>query len=271
MYSKRLIAILLAIGIVVSASALFNEFNIKTAFAESVKQNVVYTKEDSASDSQNNFNINGVEEKAYKEKSLDILKKYFNISVEENDNFKFNACVINEKSLNDTKPKEQNEIQESYDNKEISKEEYDKQMAFIEENNNGLKDRIEKLKHGMVQTGWMGVGADKLYMLDFNENTKEVDFVLISDGIPKKSDVKLKISEEELKDIAENFIKQNKLGDLKNPKAILIEKNRIFYEDENDSSKKVEIRINMFTGKVSSFSLNEYAELEYNNVINENK
>ncbi len=271
MFSKKLTAVLVAVGVVASTSALFNEINIKTAFAENVKQNVVYTKDDTLAASQDDGTgtVSGAEEEAYKEKSLDILKNYFNISVEENENFKFSACILNEKTLDAMKPKEQKWVQESYDNKEISKEEYDKQMAGIEENHNGLKNRVENLKHGMVQTGWVGVNEHKLYMLDFNENTKEVDFVLVSEYIPNESDVPLTISEEQLKNTAENFIKQNKLGDIESPKCIFASGGDLFYQEENDPSKKVEVGIDRFTGKINSFSVNEYADFEYNQAINE--
>ncbi|GAA0078595.1 hypothetical protein UT300005_29740 [Clostridium sp. CTA-5] len=269
MFSKKLTAVLVALGVVASTSALFNEINIKGAFADSVKQNVVYTKDDASVASKDDFDVTGSEEEAYRDKSLDVLKNYFNISVKENENFKFSACVLNEKTLDELKVKEKEAIQESYDHKEISKEEYDKQIAYAEKNDDGLKNRVEKLKHGMVQTGWVGVDTDECYMLDFNENTKEVDFVLVSEDIPKESDVPLKISEEELKNTAENFIKEHKLEDIENPKCILVKGKRLFYQDENDSSRKVEVRINLFTGKVNSFSVNEYADFEYNRVINE--
>ncbi|MBW6411744.1 hypothetical protein [Clostridium weizhouense] len=270
MFSKKLTAVLVALGVVASTSALFNEINIKGAFADSVKQNVVYTKDNASVASKDDFDVTGAEEEAYRDKSLEVLKNYFNISVKENENFKFSACVLNEKTLDELKVKEKETIKELYDNKEIAKEEYDERIAFSEKNNDGLKNRVEKLKHGMIQTGWVGVNNEnKCYMFDFNENTKEVDSVLVSEGIPKESDVPLKISEEELKNTAEAFIKQHKLGDLENPKCILVKGKRLFYQDENDSSKKVEVGINSFTGKVSSFSVKEYADFEYNRVINE--
>ncbi|WP_252231789.1 hypothetical protein [Clostridium sp. ZBS15] len=269
MFSKKLTAVLVAVGVVASTSALFNEINIKTAFAESVKQNVVYTKDDTSAASQDAFEVSGAEEEAYKEKSLDLLKKCFNISVEENENFKFSACILNEKTLDELRPKELKAMKDLYDNKEISKEEYDKEIAYIEKNDDGLKNRVSKLKHGMVQAGWVGVSEDKCYSIDFNENTKEVDFVMVSEGIPKESDVPLTISEKQLKNTAEDFIKQNKLGDIETPKCILVKGKNLFYQDKNDSTKKVEVGINPFTGKVSSFSVKAYADFEYDKAINE--
>ncbi|WP_061312895.1 hypothetical protein [Clostridium botulinum] len=275
MFSKKLIAVLVAVGVVASTSALFNEFNIKTAFAESVKPNVVYTKEDTLSASQDDGTgtVSRSDEEAYKQKSLDMLKNYFNISVEENENFKFSASILNEKTLEAIKPKQLKAMKDLYDNQEISKEVYDKEIANIEENLNGLKERVTKLKHGLVQAGW--VDENKCYMFDFNENTKEVDFALIvdfvltSENFSKESDIPLKISEEQLKNTAKNFIKQNKLGDIEKPKCILVKGKHLFYEDENDSTKKVDVGINLFTGKVSGFSVKAYADLEYNKAINE--
>lgn len=268
MLSKKVTAALVAVGVIASTSAIFNQVNIKGAFADTVKQNVVYSKEDTQTASQDDEKVTGAEEEAYRKKSLDILKNYFNISVEENENNKFSACILNEKTLDEIKPKEQKWTQEAYDKGEITKEKYDKQMAYIEENDNGLKERVKELKHGMVQAGWDDITNDKCYLLDFNENTKEVDFVLVSEGIPKESDTKLSLSEDQLKNMAEDFIKEHKLGGIENPKCILI-KGRLFYQDENDSSKKVMVGINRYTGKVSSFAVREYADLEYNRAINE--
>ena len=43
----------------------------------------------------------------------------------------------------------------------------------------------------------------------------------------------------------------------------------VFYQDENDSNKKVEVGIDRFTGKVSSFSVKAYADFEYDRAIND--
>lgn len=273
MHSKKIITVLLAVGVVASTCALFNQINIKGAFAKTVKQNVVYTKEDTLAASQDDGtgNVSGADEEAYKEKSLDILKKCFNISVEENENFKFNACILNEKTLDEIKPKEQKDIQDMYDKKEISKEEYDKQMAYIEENDGGLKERVGKLKHGMVQTSW--VDDNRCYLIDFNENTKEVDFILVGESNYNESDVPLTLSEEQIKNTAEDFIKKNKLVDIENLKCILVKvgseghAGHVYYQDENDSAKKVKVGINSYTGKVSSFAVNAYADFEYDKEV----
>lgn len=270
MLSKKITAALVVVGVIASTSAIFDQVNIKGAFADTVKQNTVYTKEDTQAASQDDGTgkVTGAEKDAYKQKSLDILKDYFNISeVEENENTKFAASILNEKTLDVLKSKEKEWTQESYDKKEISKEEYDKEMAFVEENDNGLKERVQKLKHGMVQTGWDDISQDKSYFFDFNENTKEIDTAMVFDGYLDKSKTKLEISQEQLKNTVEDFIKQHKLGDIENPECILAKKYSAFYQDENDSSKKVEVFVSPFTGKVDGFSVKAYAELEYNRAV----
>lgn len=263
MCSKKITAVLLAVGIVASTSALFSQINIKGALADTIKQNVVYTKDDTQAVSQDNDKISSADEKVYKEKSLDVLKKYFNISVEENENFKFSAEKMNEKTLDEEKPEERKETQDLYDKNEISKEQYDKQMDNIDKNT----EQVEKLKRGMIQAAW--ADDNRCYIIDFNENTKEVEFAFVSNENDfKQSDTKLKLSEDEFKNIAENFIKNNKIAGIDNPKCILAKGWRAFYQDENDPNKKAEIGIDLSTGKVVSFAINSYADVDYNEVIN---
>ncbi|AGX44590.1 hypothetical protein [Clostridium saccharobutylicum] len=268
MLSKKITAALVAVGVIASTSAILDQVNIKGAFADTVKQNVVYSKDDTKTDSQDDTRITGAEEEAYKQKSLDILKNYFNISeVKESKTNQFTAGILNEKTLDELKPKEQKLTQEEYDKGEISKEKYDKQMAYIEENNSGLKDRVQKLKHGMVQTGWTDIEGHNCYLFDFNENTKELDMAMVHGELDKGT--KLVLNDEQLKNTAEDFIKEHKLGDIEKPKLILLKGHRLFYEDENDTSKKVGVSISPFTGKVWGFSVKAYEELEYNMAISE--
>ena len=276
MFSKKLTALLVAVGLVASTSALFNETNIKGAFADTIKNDVVYTKIDTSADSKDYTKVSSDEEEAYKKKSLDIVKKYLNISFEENNKFEFAASKSNEKTCDENKMEDQKSVQMYYDDKKISKEDYDKSMAMVEEEYSHDKMIYEKLKHGIVDT--TGFEGDKAFAIRFNENTKEVDCVFAgivkpketdANGIPKNSsDTPLIISEDQLKNTAEDFLKKNKLGDIEKPKCILVKGTNIFYQDENDSTKKVKIGIDEFTGKVSSFSVKTYADLEYDEAIN---
>lgn len=266
MYSKKLTAILLAVGVVASTSSLFNEFNIKDAFADTVKQDVVYTKNDTSAVSKDNATVTGAEKEAYKKKSLETLQKYFNISVEENENFEYNAEIFNEKTIPETDQARLKDIKDLYDNKKISKEEYDQQIADSISISNSEKEQLAQLKHGMVVTAWIPKKdySHNNYIINFNENTKEVENVRANEG---DSNAFLEISEDQLKNTAEDFLKKNKLGNIEKPKCILVKGYYLFYQDENDSTKKVKIGINGFTGKVNSFSINSYAEWEYNKAI----
>ena len=130
-------------------------------------------------------------------------------------------------------------------------------------------------------TNWEG--DNRGYNCAFNENTKEVELVIVNDDNYNKSDVPLTLSEEQLKNTAEDFIKQNKLGDIENPKCILVKDDRVvlkdgtdttngwnvFYQDGNDQSKKVMISIDENTGKVHSFAVNAYADYKYDEDISE--
>jgi|GEM_PF-2128973 len=272
MFSKKLTAVLVAVGVVASTSAIFNEINIKGAFADTIKQNVVYTKNDTSAVSKDDSTVTSAEKEAYKKKSLDTLKKYFNISVEESENFTFEADILNEKTMVEQEQGLLKDTKDLYDNKKISKDEYDQRMAEYKEVYNYMKEQLAQTKHGMVDTGWIptdGYGY-KNYFVNFNENTKEIEDVEVSEGDPTKEteDALLKISEDQLKNTAEDFLKKNKLGDIEKPKCILVKGTNLFYQDENDSTKKVKIGIDAYTGKVSSFSVNAYAEWKYNEAIN---
>lgn len=268
MYSKKLTAALVAVGVVASTIALFNEINIKDAFADTVKQDVVYTKNDTSAVSKDNITVTDAEKEAYKNKSLETLKKYFNISVEENENFEYHAEISNEKTSVESNNQDIKDIKELYDNKKISKEEYDEQIAERISISNFQKEKFAQLKHGMIVTGWIpkeGHGY-KNYFVEFNENTKEVEDVVVNEGDPTKEteNAFLKISEDQLKNTAEDFLKKYKLGNIEKPKCILVKGYYVFYQDENDSTKKVKIGIDGFTGKVNSFSINSSAEWDYN-------
>ena len=284
MYSKKIIVVLLAVGVVVSVSALTYQFIIKGAFTESIKQNVVYTQSesDTSADSQEMFILNGPEYEAYREKSSETLKKYFNVSTE---NIWFDASRYNEKTLEKAESESLKQLQNMYENKKISKEIYDEQMKLHDggPNDSGayLKNMILKVNHGIIFTNWEGSGS-RNYHVDFNENTKEVDSVIVNDDNYNKSDVQLTLSEEQLINTAEDFIKQNKLGDIENPKCILVKEEHVvfpngtdttngwhvFYQDKNDKSKKVMVGIDEYTGKVDNFAVNAYADYKYDEDIN---
>lgn len=270
MNSKKIVVISLTIGVVAVACAMFSKINTKGVFTDNVKQDVVYIKDDTSEASQGDLYVSGSEEEAYKEKCLEVLKKYFNISIDNNEKLHFEALRFNEKTLDEMKEKSIKDLKGLYENKKISKEEYDKEMKSHDGGSDDvdafIKGRVEKSKHGMISTTLED--ENRSYLIVFNENTKDVDFVMLNEANYNKSDDSLTLNEEQLKSTAENFIKQNKLGNIENPKCILVKNGKVFCEDEKDQSKKVNVGIDTYTGKVINFSVNEYASLEYDEEIN---
>lgn len=263
MRSKKVVALLLALGIGASTYALANQVNTKGIFGDMIEQNVVYAKSDATDVSESNSQLSKTEDEAIKEKSTEVLKKYFNITPSENSSF--SSTVLSENTLNDIKEKELKMIKEAYENKEISEEEFNKQTEDVEKNNSGLHETISKLKHGVIQTAWLD--GDKCYLIFFNENTKEAEYVIADIG-ESTSGASVDLSEEDVKNTAEEFIKENKLGDIEHPKCILVKGKHAYYQEENDPTKKVEITISPNTGKVYSFSTKAYANMFYDETIN---
>ena len=273
MFSKKLTAALVAVGVVASTSTIFNEIDIKGAFADTVKQNVVYSKDITTSVSQDNTKLSDADSKEIKEKSSEALKKYLSVSTDIDKDFEFSSSLMNEATLIDEEAKEQKSLQEEYDKKEISAEEYNEAKSQIPQNVNILKNEIAKLKHGVIKATWMHKDGN-MYTVEFNENTKEIESVqkalYMNDASRPKT--KLTLSEEQLKNTAENFIKEHKLGDLQKPKCILVEDNdefyQVFYQEENDPSKKVAVYVDSHTGKITEFLTKSTANLIYENMIN---
>lgn len=264
MKSKKIVAVLLAVGVVTASGALVSA---KGAFAESVKQDVVYTKEDKSSESKERTKLSEAEDEVIKEKSADALKKYFNISDETIKKCEYGSSIINNKTIDEMQPQEEKMFKDAYEKKEISEEEYNKSKKEVPEHYKALKETVSKLNHGFIQTSWMN--DDQCYLIFFNENTKEAEWVIGDTPKPKGSEVSLNLSEEQYKNIAETFVKEHKLGDLENPKCINVKGNHVYYQEENDSNKKTHVVINPYTGKVSSFAIKSYANMFFDEMVND--
>lgn len=241
MKSKKLAGILIGAGLVVILCIIFNAADTKGFFTTKVDQNVVYTNEDSTEDSTQNYLSNN-EEDGYKEKSSEVLNKYFNISPKDDESLHFQATRFDKKSLEDMQSQSKGGAEKGY-------------QSFIE--------RVEKVQHGLVFAEWQNENKD--YLVIFNEDINDVDCVITNDmeSTVSKSTSAQAFTEDQLKNIAEEFIKENKLEDIKNPKSIFVKDEYVFCTDENDENKKVEIGINMVTGKVKSFAVKAYADIEY--------
>lgn len=262
MYSKKVA--LLVLGLVIGTSVFLssNRLRIEKAFGDSIKQNVVYTQS-YASDNNN--------DEIFKEKSLEILKKYFDESLGTNKNAYYYTISLNEKGLDEWEGNQLKIIQEKFEKEQISNEQYNKEKDDIKKQHEVSRTKLSKLKHGVIQATWFD--GEKVYIVFFNENTREVEFALKSEINPEHNEAALlKASEEQLRNIAEDFIKQHKLGDIKNPKFIMFSgksHQSVFYQEENDLSKKANIMIDPYTNKVNGFAVGTYADMFYNEIINE--
>lgn len=288
MHSKKIISVLLAVGLISAASFFIYKTDAKESLGESVEQNTVYSKGDTSEkqdDSENEYDIVGEEKDAYEEKSADILKGYFNIGDEDFENLTFRASRINEKTINKMESNLKEHVEDAYNEGKISKDEYDQEMKYCD----GGKDDsyaqsrkiVEGLKHGMISVVW--IGHDRTFQCVFNENTKELDEGLV-ETFHDKSEPILSLDKEELNNMAGEYIKENKLSNIENPQFMFTQETRgdtpdqkssvgiinLYYEDKDDESKKAIVGIDEYTGKITSFETNGYAQYKYENIENKN-
>lgn len=272
MKSKKIIVVLIAIGVVVVGFV-----GVSKLTGKSISQNVVYAKEEDKKDAKDSYKITDTEKDGYKNASKDALEKYFNICDEENDEMTFRASVLNEKTIDELKTNTLNSINEAYDNGKMSKEEYEQELKACEESSKTYDFTIKKIQalgHGIVSAVW--INQDKHYQCTFNENTKELDEINI-DRYSDMSNTEVTLIDDELKNIGEKYIKDNELGKIENPNCILIKQTKInnqdgtssnycwdvFYQDKEDDSKKVMISISNYSGEITGFQLNGYADYTY--------
>lgn len=268
MKSKKIISALLVLGIIGSVFIGY-KVCVKVNNGENIKQEVIYTAKDNLKNSSESYKITGDESEEYKELSKQILKRYFNITDEDYDGLTFRASRISEKTLTEMQLKMKKQTQEAYDNNKIFKEEYEEEMEMC---NGGPKDAYENSKkvirdkkHNQISVVW--VNQDKAYSMNFNATTNEIEDVNISQN--EKGSKPLTLSEEELKNISENFIKDKKLSDMENLNFENLQESKIndeegneiidswwvSYNYKNNSSEKVMIGINAYLGKVNAFIL----------------
>lgn len=262
MYSKKVGLVVLALGIGTSIFLSYNKLRIRKDFGDSINQNVVYTK---------SYVSNNDNDEIFKEKSLDVLKRYFDESPKVSKSAHYYTLVLNERGLAEWEKDQFKIIHDEFEKGQISNEQYNKQKDDIKKQHELSRNKLSNLKHGVIQATWYD--GEKVYIVFFNENTKEVEFALRGENKSEHKAVEpLTSSEEQLKIIAEDFIKQHKLGGIENPKFIMfsgIDHHSILYQEENDSSKKVNIMIDPYTSKVNGFAVRAYADMFYDEIMNE--
>lgn len=102
---------------------------------------------------------------------------------------------------------------------------------------------------------WYSSSSDRKYSVQLNADTKEVDQVGVS-GNDYPGFEETNPSYEERQNIAKEYIKKYNLADMKSPKLIADRDDFLYFEDENDSNKKVLISVDRTNGVVYKFSLN---------------
>ncbi|SKC65663.1 hypothetical protein [Maledivibacter halophilus] len=148
----------------------------------------------------------------------------------------------------------------------------------INNNEESIK-RFEKMKEGIkyghIYLNWES--EDGYWSVKFDDKTKEI----LSAGYEIKDgsgsvDAESFISIEEAKNAAEKFLENNKLNGIKDLKLVKQEEFQghmngltsgfdhdsaaFFYEDENDTNKKVNVVVDRSTGEVIKFDLGKAAE-----------
>ena len=248
----------------------------KLGIMEFINTSIVYAKEDAMGEChvKGEYNITGEEEELYKSLSLDALKKYFDISIDNYNELAFRAIRINRRTIEKLESGIRKQLREAYDNNEISKQEYDKQMNYYD---GGPKDSyafdkkaLKKLRHGRIRATWLE--GYKQFQCAFNENTKELEEIIINRTY-EKGEKLLLLDRSELEYIAREFIEKHDLCDVKNFRCIQIKEinsdpdlkvaMKIWSLCFKYGNKKIIIGIDGYTGDVVSFAKGDYADYIY--------
>ena len=210
---------------------------------------------------------------------MDQLNSYFNISYEDFEHMNFIVNKINEGVITKIQEEAKSSIKSDYAKNKITKEQYDDKM---EDCNNGTyaywKDMVKELDHDLVETVW--TSRKKIYECRFNENTKEIDAILVTE-LPDDFKESEKFSEEAMRGTAEDFINKN-FSDYDNLEFTQIKRNEndkygnllntwfVCFKDKSDESKMIIIGINEDTGKINYLMKDKYAKYMLKNQMKAN-
>lgn len=259
MRRKKVKLVLLAAGVVVAAGVLFNTANVKALVSDNIKQDVVYTQEDSGEEVISDYtNLSAEEDAVIKEKSKEALEKYFSfLDGDFGKDLHYYSTLFSEKTIDGIINENLNTLNEVYNNGEsnMSEEDYKKCKEEILQQKQGFMDSLSKVKHDYIMVVWYSSSSDRKYSVQLNADTKEVDQVGVS-GNDYPGFEETNPSYEERQNIAKEYIKKYNLADMKSPKLIADRDDFLYFEDENDGNKKVLISVDRTNGVVYKFSLN---------------
>lgn len=281
MKSKRLIGGLLTLTVVSSVCLAYNsKGDLSKVFAEKIKQNVVYTANNSnsvtkkvsskvavAAAPQAKKTINYEE---LKPKALETLKKYLGVSPETSkyaSTMKYSMRVVDKEKLVQNEQKCIDQIDKGLI-KNNTESERERLKSSAVKRYNKLQQEVGSgyviFSWGTPTSNGTKNGGFDCYTVVYNQGTGEFEGVvfwtdLINYGHPQTASL------EQNKGTAEKFITTNNIAGIKNPKFIRSEKNGIydtdfFYEDAADPSKKAHIIISPDTNKVNGFYINSISD-----------
>lgn len=264
MRRKKVKLVLLAAGVVVAAGVLFNTANVKALVSDNIKQDVVYTQEDSGEEVISDYtNLSLEEDAVIKEKSKEALEKYFGfLDGDFGKDLHYHSTLFSEKTIDELINESQKSLDEGYNNGElnVSEEEYRKYKDEVAKQKEQLMDNLKMEKHDFISVVWYSSSSDRKYSVQLNADTKEVDQVGVS-GNDYPGFEETNPSYEERQNIAKEYIKKYNLADMKSPKPIADRDDFLYFEDENDGNKKVLISVDRTNGVVYEFSLNNSIDL----------
>lgn len=253
MKCKRIIALVLMVGVGGATFIGLPDSNFKNVSASGIKQNVVYSgKIDNAS--TNNQNQTSGINAAYKSEALKALKAYIGVSPEESKyaskmNFKMSACD------NNTLPECEKSAIAYWQNK----------------NSKFSNDMIQKIKarydlispqigNGFVDVSWSALtdngtknGGMDYYNVIFDKTTNKIDNVVFFTDLVN-GNKECDPNSEESQNTAKDFIIKNNLADIKNPQFVkVISGDRMMFKDANDANKKAAVVLDGNTKKACGF------------------
>lgn len=279
MISKKLIGGLISVTVVSVTYAIFNNFiNLSNILPDSIKQNVVYT-----TPKEGIWSKNLVDKAVVSKSETKQIAKAADYSVGVSKP-KVNSTQSNKPKLNKTIENKAANVEvateKNVDTKDKPKDvigSYSKNQAMLDINKyfgiptdvNGNITNTDfnvKMVGQYEQFSW--VSLKKLYSVIYNINNNETEGI---NYIPLDADYKDKtlLDFEQCNNSAKKFIMDNKVANIQNPKFILSENykseaycSKFCYEDANDSSKKVNINVNIYTGEIMGFYMDSISDLK---------
>ncbi|QZY54521.1 hypothetical protein [Crassaminicella profunda] len=250
---KIIVGILVAGVLLVAGYNIYNLVENNTA-SNKIKQKVVH--EEKREEAENEY---------LKIKAIEAIEKHYKVKID-GDKLEFNI--------------EHNTVEKQLERIESMIVELSTRTGERGATIDYLEEEKKRIKFGTIDFFGDVYGGKKLetYAVSFDDETKEIlQVTCIKRDVLKKLKPIDFISFEQSKKIAEAFIARNNLEDVEQLKFIgliedvtyfeqdehIFDTFMLFYENMNDVSKKINIKIDRVSGKVNYFSVGKKAVSEY--------